>query len=1115
MSSLFTNRFQHVIELLATSPIYGILAIYYIFVSLTKHVYMKKLVLSAILPAALGIASVASAQSPTAPALGFNVFLEGNARLVNNETEGPMAVGGNLKIDGGYQVSIHSVGTFQVSGVPVSLVVGGRMEYLSGQLAVNSNGYVKIGDCTGSTVWYQDPNGAYPPIRITPTSSYDANPRVNLSVSANTIGVSAGVNPVCQGGLIDFASRFATMRASSTCMSTLPDNAIITNSAGTPIPHTGLPNQVKINLQTGQNVLNITGTDFNAMDELTFTTPPSASKYLVINVNAAGTYNWDVPNINGVGFSNCPYVLYNFYNTTVLNMTGSGSVQGTIFAPFADLTKTANTSNIEGQVIAKSFVHGSAENHYAIFSPTITGCGASTPTTAAFTVNSNNQCLVCNSFVFTNTSTGGGTLSYIWTFGDGGSSTTANPTKVYTATGTYTVKLKVTGSGGADSTTMSVTVAADPAHGFSVNDTTQEVTGNSFIFTSTAPTFGNVYYWTFGDGGTSTAANPIHSYAAPGVYNVMQRVTGPGGCIVETFLSVVVESDGVGGGGGGGLESESLGDLISKREYARIKSSTPLVYTNYADLPQFHKPTALTAAAKGTAATGGSLQRFVPANLDASTTPRVTSPEELKKITRAVDAFSVDYTKNDIARAVVLGITTEGKPYNHTKSICDRFRGAELMGTKVVTINGYNFIEFALKQADGHVEHSITFAIGKSAAGSNFRLQSSWLISKYEGDDSVFNFQVWATNPENLHKLTADLIGNIAAVNPIQQIDANFSLPQTYMAKGTRKKEFLNVNFTSARATNNAKFIFIQKLNETATEDSLFIPFNLVAGSENSFSIPVYDGYEYEGHLYVNDTLVDDVYLADGSWSLDIDNEYTTVTNFKPNNNKNRVYADDEFPLYRSVQVNATTTDYVSIYKFIKAGQEEADLSNYNSYKFFAKGTGKMTIRLIKKSIIKFADQYQNTIELNSTGQDYQLSFDDFTSNNLTAAFDPTDVTAVVYTFEYKGVSSELNFFADNQAFSPTSVQSVKALSSKRVNVLPNPSLDGKFQLKFASETDRDMNITVTDMSGRIVHIQSVKAVMGYNSVDIQLPSVQQGIYFVQLGNENLKYGVNKVSILK
>lgn len=1110
----FTICFQSVIELLLHTVMYYILTISAIFVLQTKNVCMKKHILSSLLfSASLCSAFMGAAQSPTAPALGFNVFLEGSARLVTNETEGPVAMGGNLKVDGGYQVSIHSIGTFQVGGIGVSLVVGGRVEYLSGNLQVLNNGYVKIGDCIGSTVWYQDPNGAYPPIRITPGSSYDASPRINLSASANTLGVSASVKPVCQANVIDFASAFAAMRSSCTCMNAMADNAVLTNSAGTPIPHTGLPNQVKINLHSGLNVLNITGADFNAMDELTFTTPPSASKYLVVNVNASGTYNWDVPNINGVGFSNCPYVLYNFRDVTTLNIVGYGSIQGTVFAPNADIVKTVNMANLEGQVIAKSYHHAGGETHYAVFTPTVSTCGGTIATDASFTVNSNNQCLDCNSFVFNNTSTGSGTLSYLWTFGDGTTSTAVSPTKVYTAVGTYTVKLKTTGAGGMDSATMTVNVAGNPPYGFTVNDVAQPLTGNSFTFTSTTPTFGNLYYWTFGNGGTSTAANPVHTYTATGVYNVMQRVTGPGGCVIEAHMTVVVESDGVGGGGGGGLESESLGDLISKREYAKIKNSVPLK-ENYNNRAQFHKPTGLSAAAKGTAATS-SLQRFMPANLDATTTPKITSPEELKNITRAVDAFSVDYVKNDVARGVVLGITTEDKPYNHTKSICDRFRGAELISTKTVTLNGFNFIEFALRQADGHVEHSITFAVGKSANSTSFRLQGKWLISKYEGDDSVFNFQVWATNPESLHKLTTDMLNNLAAVMPIQQIDANFDLPQTYMTKGSRKKEFLDVTFMAARATNNAKFIFIQKLNETANEDTLIIPFNLQAGTDNHFSIPVYDGYEYEGHLYVNDTLADDVYIADGGWSLDIDKSLTTILNFKPNNNKNRIYADDEFPLYRSVHVAATTTDYISIYKFIKAGQEEANLSAFNSYKFFARGNGNMTIRLIKKSVVKFADQYQTTVALDPNGKNYQIAFEDFTSANLGKAFDPSDVTAVVYTFEYKGVSSELNFYADEQAFSPTKVQSVKALLSKKVDIIPNPATDGNFQVKFVSETDRNMDITVTDITGRVVYTQSVKATMGANAVQVQIPGARQGVYFVQLGNDDLKYGVNKVSILK
>ena len=34
--------------------------------------------------------------------------------------------------------------------------------------------------------------------------------------------------------------------------------------------------------------------------------------------------------------------------------------------------------------------------------------------------------------------------------------------------------------------------------------------------------------WTFGDGGTSTAQNPSHTYTSAGTYTVALTVTGPG-----------------------------------------------------------------------------------------------------------------------------------------------------------------------------------------------------------------------------------------------------------------------------------------------------------------------------------------------------------------------------------------------------------------------------------------------------------------------------------------------------------------------------------------------------------------------------------------------------------
>jgi xanthomonalisin len=59
--------------------------------------------------------------------------------------------------------------------------------------------------------------------------------------------------------------------------------------------------------------------------------------------------------------------------------------------------------------------------------------------------------------------------------------------------------------------------------------------------------------WTFGDGGTSTAANPSHTYAAGGTYSVTETVTDNDGAQDSVTHSVTVSS----GGGGGGTSLQN------------------------------------------------------------------------------------------------------------------------------------------------------------------------------------------------------------------------------------------------------------------------------------------------------------------------------------------------------------------------------------------------------------------------------------------------------------------------------------------------------------------------------------------------------------------------------
>ncbi|MFZ4536438.1 MAG: PKD domain-containing protein [Propionivibrio sp.] len=129
---------------------------------------------------------------------------------------------------------------------------------------------------------------------------------------------------------------------------------------------------------------------------------------------------------------------------------------------------------------------------------------------------------------FTDSSTGTVT-SRSWNFGDGTSSTAQNPTKTYTAAGTYTVQLTVTGSGGSNSVTktgyITVTAPAAPVSSFSATPTTGPAPLAVTFANSSTGTGPLTYVWTFGDGGTSTAQNPAHTYATLGTYAVSLTVT--------------------------------------------------------------------------------------------------------------------------------------------------------------------------------------------------------------------------------------------------------------------------------------------------------------------------------------------------------------------------------------------------------------------------------------------------------------------------------------------------------------------------------------------------------------------------------------------------------------
>ncbi len=184
---------------------------------------------------------------------------------------------------------------------------------------------------------------------------------------------------------------------------------------------------------------------------------------------------------------------------------------------------------------------------------------------------------------FTDYSTGGPT-AWSWTFGDSNSSTVQNPSHTYSSTGTYTVALTATNSAGNNTMTKTNYISSNLlTAGFTCNVTANDIPFVNFggvplavQFTDTTDKSPTAWSWTFGDGGTSTAQNPSHTYTSAGYYTVALTASKSGGSNTNTqanYIAACTEVVVYPSSYSGTLQSGSLSNLTTD-------DSNYMVFTN-------------------------------------------------------------------------------------------------------------------------------------------------------------------------------------------------------------------------------------------------------------------------------------------------------------------------------------------------------------------------------------------------------------------------------------------------------------------------------------------------------------------------------------------------------
>ena len=310
--------------------------------------------------------------NPVAPAQGFNIFTRNNITAKAGDTHGPVAMGGDLQLNGSTIFTMNTSGTYPTNNLNdynnYGMVIGGKIIYTGGNSSQVNQGFLRIGDATGSALWYTDNNNAATNLRITP-GGFNSNPQLTLQRQQATGTATAGSG-------LNFATAFSQLvinsskingLSSGTCTALLNKIVIPTVSN----PHITLAdNKVNLIQMTGAQLNNL-----SSSGSIIFDNKPSATRIVVWNIIASGSFTWTTPNLAGIDESNGTYMIWNFYNTTGVTLAGGNSVYGTILAPSADVVKSG-ANNLNGQALAKSFEMAYGEVHYYPFAGLIPDCPA-------------------------------------------------------------------------------------------------------------------------------------------------------------------------------------------------------------------------------------------------------------------------------------------------------------------------------------------------------------------------------------------------------------------------------------------------------------------------------------------------------------------------------------------------------------------------------------------------------------------------------------------------------------------------------------------------------------------------------------------------------------------
>ncbi len=541
----------------------------------------------------------------------------------------------------------------------------------------------------------------------------------------------------------------------------------------------------------------------------------------------------------------------------------------------------------------------------------------------------------------------------------------------------------------------------------------------------------------------------------------------------------------------GGLESnDRLAEQISKRNYMRAKEG----YTFNQATAKRVKKSASYMKRSATAKNNISLETLAPLGVINESEIIESSAADLLDLTNASAIYSVDYLKKDKSIAALMIIKTEKQVYEHSKFICDRFLGAELLSVSTIQLREQNFIKSIIKQPNGELEFALTFS-ARLNANNEFVIESHWNIDAYQKEAAYYNYQIWANSLDDLLLLGQEVLALLEVNNQISDYVA--SAPPPVFVKSARYK---NGKVLLNLVNNNKSERVLIKGGMKRTETSVaknFETATAVDGYLQRVSIDTGNLFDLGFRISTEsgDT-PDDLFVADAPWGLDDSANGTLIETYEVLPTEGP-YMGNGYPIERNISLKGTTENYVGVYRALSPRFSAVDLSEYNNLAFEASGTGALEVKVLKGN----GEMFTAEVALTDENQEFSLNHSNFkdVEGNET---DFSNIKVLVFNLVAKNsYPEEKQMQLSNIDFNNKTqmLQYVDADTAKAI-INPNPMYTSS-TLYFFEDKAGSYTFNLFNLEGRRMndHYQEGDSFSGQNIITIDRKSLPAGVYFYNL----------------